>query len=552
MNMFCNQCEQTARGGCTTIGVCGKKHEVAALQDLLTYAVRGLSHVTVSGRSVEINDAEINRFSMKAIFSTLTNVNFDPTRLETLIRETVKKREILKNKISSGGGNILFDDPATTFQPAKDIAGLVKQGEEIGLPIDWDRDLDVKNMQETTLYGIRGAAAYADHAAVLGQEDDEIYASLQEKLSKLTDKSLSLQDWAALALDTGKTNLRAMELLDAGNTDHFGHPEPSLVSRGHKAGKAILVTGHDLKDLEDLLKQTAGKGINIYTHGEMLPCHAYPELKKYSHLAGHFGSAWQNQQKELPGFPGAVLFTTNCIQEPASSYKNSVFTTGLVAWPGITHVENGDFGPVIEKALQMPGYTDDKDIGSVWVGYARNTVLQEHPMGSVIGMLVDYVKSGQIRHFFLVAGCDGAKPGRNYYTDFVEKAPDNTVILTLACGKFRFFDRDLGAIDGVPRLIDVGQCNDAYSAIIVAAALAEGLEVEIKDIPLSIILSWYEQKAVAILLTLFYYGFKDIRLGPTMPPFLTQNVLKVLVDDSTLKSISTPEKDIAACLDSLS
>ena len=552
MNMFCNQCEQTARGGCTTIGVCGKKHEVAALQDLLTYAVRGLSHVTVSGRSVEINDAEINRFSMKAIFSTLTNVNFDPTRLETLIRETVKKREILKNKISSGGGNILFDDPATTFQPAKDIAGLVKQGEEIGLPIDWDRDLDVKNMQETTLYGIRGAAAYADHAAVLGQEDDEIYASLQEKLSKLTDKSLSLQDWAALALDTGKTNLRAMELLDAGNTDHFGHPEPSLVSRGHKAGKAILVTGHDLKDLEDLLKQTAGKGINIYTHGEMLPCHAYPELKKYSHLAGHFGSAWQNQQKELPGFPGAVLFTTNCIQEPASSYKNSVFTTGLVAWPGITHVENGDFGPVIEKALQMPGYTDDKDIGSVWVGYARNTVLQEHPMGSVIGMLVDYVKSGQIRHFFLVAGCDGAKPGRNYYTDFVEKAPDNTVILTLACGKFRFFDRDLGAIDGVPRLIDVGQCNDAYSAIVIASALAEALEVGINDLPLSLILSWYEQKAVAILLTLFYYGFKDIRLGPTMPPFLTQNVLKVLVDDSTLKSISTPEKDIAACLDSLS
>ena len=545
--MFCNQCEQTARGGCTTIGVCGKKNEVAALQDLLTYAVRGLSHLSVSGRSVEINDAEINRFSMKAIFSTLTNVNFDPTRLETLIRETVKKREILKNKISSGGGNILFDDPATTFQPAKDIAGLVKQGEEIGLPIDWDRDLDVKNMQETTLYGIRGAAAYADHAAVLGQEDDEIYASLQEKLSKLTDKSLSLQDWAGLALDTGKTNLRAMELLDAGNTDHFGHPEPSLVSRGHKAGKAILVTGHDLKDLEDLLKQTAGKGINIYTHGEMLPCHAYPELKKYSHLAGHFGSAWQNQQKELPGFPGAVLFTTNCIQEPASSYKNSVFTTGLVAWPGITHVENGDFGPVIEKALQMPGYTDDKDIGSVWVGYARNTVLQEHPMGSVIGMLVDYVKSGQIRHFFLVAGCDGAKPGRNYYTDFVEKAPDNTVILTLACGKFRFFDRDLGAIDGVPRLIDVGQCNDAYSAIVIASALAEALEVGINDLPLSLILSWYEQKAVAILLTLIHWGFKDIRLGPTMPVFLTPNAHKVLFENF-IKPISTPDEDIAACL----
>ena len=550
--MFCNQCEQTAKGGCTTIGVCGKKREVAALQDLLTYAVRGLCHVTVSGRSVELNDAEINRFSMKAIFSTLTNVNFDPTRLETLIRETAEKRENLKDKISSAGGNILFDDPATTFEPAKDIAGLIKQGEEIGLPIDWEREQDVRNMQETTLYGIRGAAAYADHAAVLGQEDDEIYASLQEKLSKLTDKSLSLQDWAALALDTGKTNLRAMELLDAGNTGHFGHPVPSLVSRGQKAGKAILVTGHDLIDLEDLLKQTEGKGINIYTHGEMLPCHAYPELKKYSHLAGHFGTAWQNQQKELPLFPGAILFTTNCIQEPVSSYKNNVFTTGLVAWPGTTHVKNGAFGPVIEKALQMPGYTDDKDIGSVWVGYARNTVLQEHPMGSVIGMLVDYIKSGQIRHFFLVAGCDGAKPGRNYYTDFVENAPEDTVILTLACGKFRFFDRDLGAIDGVPRLIDVGQCNDAYSAIVVATALAEKLGVGINDLPLSLILSWYEQKAVAILLTLFYYGFKDIRLGPTMPPFLTQDVLNVLVGDSTLLPVSTPENDIAACLDSLS
>jgi hydroxylamine reductase len=552
LTLFCNQCEQTAKAGCTTIGVCGKKHEVAALQDLLTFAVRGLCHLTVSGRSVEINDAEINRFSMKAIFSTLTNVNFDPIPLETLIRETVEKREILKNKISSGGGNILFDDPATTFQPAKDIAGLVKQGEDVGLPIDRDRDQDVKNMQETTLYGIRGAAAYADHAAVLGQEDDAIYASLQEKLSLLTDKSLSLQDWAGLALDTGKTNLRAMEILDAGNTTHFGHPQPSLVSLGHKAGNAILVTGHDLKDLEDMLKQTEGKGINIYTHGEMLPCHAYPELKKYSHLVGHFGTAWQNQQKELPDFPGAVLFTTNCIQEPASSYKNNVFTTGLVAWPGTTHVNNGDFGPVIEKALQMPGYTDDKDIGSVWVGYARNTVLQNHPMGRVIDTLVDYVKSGQIRHFFLVGGCDGAKPGRNYYTNFVEKAPGDTVILTLACGKFRFFDRDLGAIDGVPRLIDVGQCNDAYSAIVVAEALAEGLEVEIKDIPLSIILSWYEQKAVAILLTLFHVGFKDIRLGPTMPSFLTPDVLNVLVDDSTLLPISTPENDIATCLDSLS
>lgn len=546
--MFCNQCEQTIESGCIKVGVCGKKSDVAALQDLLTYAVRGLSHFTVSGRLVEVNDTDINRFSMKAIFSTLTNVNFDPARLETLIREAVEKREMLKGRILSAGGNILFDDPATTFEPVNDIAGLVKQGEDVRLPIDWDRDEDVRSLQETTLYGIRGAAAYADHAAILGQEDEEVYASLQEKLSQLTDKTLGLQDWVGLALDTGKTNLRAMELLDAGNTGRFGHQEPTQVALGHKAGKAILVTGHDLKDLEDLLKQTEGKGINIYTHGEMLPCHAYPKLKKYTHLVGHFGTAWQNQQKELPDFPGPVLFTTNCIQKPAASYHDHVFTTGLVAWPGITHVENGDFGLVIEKALQMPGYSDDEEKGSVWVGYARNTVLQEHPMGRVIDTLVDYVKAKKIRHFFLVGGCDGAKPGRNYYTEFVEKTPDDTAVLTLACGKFRFFDMDLGAIDGVPRLLDVGQCNDAYSAIVVAAALAEAFGVGLNDLPLSLILSWYEQKAVAILLTLFHLGLKNIRLGPTMPAFLTPNVQKVLVDNFNIQPITTPEADIAACL----
>jgi len=546
--MFCNQCEQTAKGGCTKIGVCGKKPEVAALQDLLTYAVRGLSHLTIAGRAVGINDAEINRFSSKALFSTLTNVNFDPTSLEALIREAVEKRELLQDKIKSAGGNTTFTDPATTLQPAKDMSGLVKQGEDIGLPVDRDRDQDIVSLQETTLYGIRGVAAYADHAAILGQEDDQIYVSLQEKLSKFTDKSLSLQDWVGLALDTGKTNLRAMELLDAGNTGHFGHPTPTQVNLGHKSGKAILVTGHDLKDLKDLLDQTEGKGINIYTHGEMLPCHAYPELHKYAHLAGHFGTAWQNQKKELPDFPGAILFTTNCIQEPAPSYKNNVFTTGLVAWPGTTHVKNGDFSQIIEKALELPGFSDDKVQGSVWVGYARNTVLQEHPMGSVIDTLLDYIKTKKIRHFFLVAGCDGAKPGRNYYTDFVEKAPSDTAILTLGCGKFRFFDLDLGAIDGVPRLLDVGQCNDAYSAIVVATALAEALDIEINDLPLSMILSWYEQKAVAILLTLFHLGVKNIRLGPSMPAFLTPNVQKVLVDNFNIQPITTPENDIADCL----
>lgn len=549
--MFCNQCEQTIPdNGCTQKGVCGKNHETASLQDLLTFAIRGLCQVAVAGRQAGVNNAAINRFTLKAIFSTLTNVNFDPKRLQDLIKEAVEKREELRNAIAEAKADCRSDDPAVSFKPASDIAALVTQGEKVRLPIDWERDPDIRSLQETTLYAIRGAAAYADHAAILGQEDDEIYACVQETLVKILDKTLGLQDWVALALEIGRINLQAMKLLDAGNTGNFGHPEPTQVSLGHKAGKAILVTGHDLKDLEALLKQTEGKGINIYTHGEMLPCHAYPELKKYPHLAGHFGTAWQNQKKELPGFPGPVLFTTNCIQEPAESYWDNVFTTGLVAWPGIPHVKNDDFSPVVDRAMKMPGFTDDETPGAVWVGYARNTVLQDHPMGSVIGTLVDYVKAGKIKHFFLVGGCDGAKPGRNYYTDFVDKAPKDTVILTLACGKFRFFDRDLGAIDGVPRLVDVGQCNDAYSAVVVAQALSDALGKAVSDLPLSLIISWYEQKAVAILLTLFHLGFKGIRLGPSMPAFLTPNVVNVLVDNFNIQPISTPEEDIAACLGS--
>jgi len=547
--MFCNQCEQTIQGdGCTKVGVCGKNQETAALQDLLTFAVRGLCSVAVAGRRFGVNDPEVNRFTLKAIFSTLTNVNFDPHRLQDLIKETVAKREELRCTIVGAGSNDQYDDPAAGLRPAADLAGLVRQGEEIRLPVDWERNAEVRSLQELTLYGIRGAAAYADHAAILGQEDDDVFASLQEKLSKITDKNLTAQHWVDLALDTGKTNLRAMELLDAGNTGHFGHPEPSLVNLGHKSGKAILVTGHDLKDLSNLLQQTEGQEVNIYTHGEMLPSHAYPELKKYAHLAGHFGSAWQNQKKELPDFPGPVLFTTNCIQEPAASYQDNVFTTGLVAWPGTKHLQNDDFGPLIEHARQMPGFTKDEDPGGVWVGYGRHTVLRDHPMGRVIDTLVDYVRAGTINHFFLVGGCDGAKPSRNYYNDFVDHAPPDTVILTLACGKFRFFDRDLGAINGVPRLIDVGQCNDAYSAIVVADALSEALGKGINEIPLSLIVSWYEQKAVAILLTLLHKGFKGIRLGPSMPGFLTADGPKVLVDKFNVQPISTPEKDIAACL----
>lgn len=547
--MFCNQCEQTVQGkGCTHVGVCGKDGETAALQDLLTYTIRGFSQVAVTGRQRGISDPDADRLLLKALFATLTNVNFNPDRLKLMIEKTVEKRERLKSRITSETGPEKFDDTATHFIPSNDMKGLIRQGEDVGLPVDRDRDEDIVSLQETVLYGIRGAAAYADHAAVLGCEDDLVYASIQEKMAAITDKNLGLEDWVGLALDTGKINLRAMELLDKGNTGHFGHPEPTLVNIGARPGKAILVSGHDLKDLETLLQQTENSDINVYTHGEMLPAHAYPGLKKYSHLAGHFGTAWQNQAKELPQFPGPVLFTTNCLQKPQESYRANVFTTGVVGWPGVMHVDNSDFAPVIDQALNTKGFDTEQNLGSTWVGYGRNTILQDHPMGSVIDTLVDYANKGIIRHFFLVGGCDGAKPGRNYYSEFVEQVPEDCVILTLACGKFRFFNRDLGAIEGVPRLVDVGQCNDAYSAVIIAQALSEALGEEISDLPLSLILSWYEQKAVSILLTLFSLGIKGIRLGPSMPSFLTPNVVKLLSETFDIRPVSTPEKDIAACL----
>ncbi len=541
--MFCNQCEQTAKGGaCTKFGVCGKTPEVAALQDLLTYALRGLAQVAHEGRRVGVTDRDADRFTAKALFSTLTNVNFDPEPFERWIRQAVERREALKQDVAAAGGRTAFDDPAASFQPASDRAGLVRQGEEVRLPIDWERDEDVRSLQEITLYGLRGVAAYTDHAAILGQEDDAVYAFLHEALSKITDKGLGLQDWVALALRTGEVNIRAMELLDAAHTGRFGHPVPTEVPLGHRKGKAILVSGHDLKDLEDLLRQTEGKGIHVYTHGEMLPAHGYPELKKYEHFYGHYGTAWQNQKKEFAAFPGAILMTTNCLQEPQEGYRGNIFTTGVVGWPGVTHVKNGDFGPVIEKALELPGFGDDEDRGTVTVGFARNAVL------GVADKVIEAVKAGAIRHFFLVGGCDGARPGRNYYTEFVEKAPRDTVILTLACGKFRFFDKKLGDIGGIPRLLDVGQCNDAYSAVQIALALAKAFNCGVNDLPLSLILSWYEQKAVAILLSLFHLGIKGIRLGPSLPAFVSPNVLKVLVENFEIQPIGTVEGDLKAIL----
>lgn len=541
--MFCYQCEQTAMGsGCTKVGVCGKSPEVAALQDILTYALKGLALVAAEARKMGINGHSVNVFSVGALFSTLTNVDFDPERFPPLINRCVELRDELKKKIQAAGGKADFSEAPATFQPAPTMDGLLNQAKGIGFQADLGINPDIRSLQHTLIFGLRGVAAYADHAQILGQEDDKVYAFIHESLAATLNPNLSLDDWVKLVLECGATNLRAMELLDTANTGTYGHPVPTQVPLGPKQGKAILISGHDLKDLEELLRQTQGKGINIYTHGEMLPTHAYPELKKYTHFYGHYGTAWQNQRKEFADFPGAILMTTNCIQRPKESYLDNIFTTGLVGWPGATHISNKNFSPVIDKALSMQGFPEDVVGKSVTCGFGRNTVM------SVASKVIDAVKSGDIKHFFLVAGCDGAKPGRNYYTEFVEKVPKDCVVLTLACGKFRFFDKDLGDIGGIPRLLDVGQCNDAYSAIQIAVALSKAFGVSVNELPLSLVLSWYEQKAVAILLTLLHLGIKGIRLGPSLPAFITPNVLDVLVKNFDIKPISTPDEDLKAIL----
>ncbi|MFZ5570471.1 MAG: hydroxylamine reductase [Thermodesulfobacteriota bacterium] len=541
--MFCYQCEQTAKGeGCTKIGVCGKQPEVAALQDALLYVVKGLSVVALEGRRVGVVDEAVDRLACEAIFSTLTNVDFDPDRFVSLIRKSVDARKALTDKVGKAGGNTRFTEAAVAFQPETTTAGLVAQGEKVGVMADPTLNADIRALRELLVYGIKGVAAYADHAAILGKSDPAVFAFIYEGLAATLNNSLGVNDLVGLALKCGATNLRAMELLDAANTGAYGHPVPTAVPLGAKKGKAILVSGHDLKDLELILKQSAGKGITVYTHGEMLPCHGYPELKKYPHFHGHYGTAWQNQAKEFEAFPGAILMTTNCIQKPKDSYQDHIFTTGLVGWPGVAHIANKDFTPVIDKALSMPGFPADEAGKSVMVGFARNAVL------GVAGQVIDAVKSKAIRHFFLVAGCDGAKPGRNYYTELVEKIPRDCVVLTLACGKFRFFDQELGDIGGIPRLLDIGQCNDAYSAVQIAVALANAFNCGVNDLPLSMVLSWYEQKACAILLSLLHLGIKNIRLGPSLPAFITPNVLDVLVKNFNIMPIKTPDEDLKAIL----
>uniref|UniRef100_A0A7C4AGJ8 Hydroxylamine reductase n=1 Tax=Fundidesulfovibrio putealis TaxID=270496 RepID=A0A7C4AGJ8_9BACT len=543
--MFCYQCEQTLQGkGCEKIGVCSKDDTTSNLQDLLVHALRGLSLVAEAGRKVNVVDVETDRFVPAMLFSTLTNVNFNPERFQAWIKQAVTLREALKARVKAAGGSVP-SHASVDFAPAADLAGLIAQASKGlgGMKDNPDTDADIVSLQHMVLFGLKGLAAYADHARILGVENKEIYDFIHEAMAAATKPGLGMDWWFNACVRAGQVNLLAMEALDKANTEAYGHPKPTAVPLGHVKGKAILITGHDLKDLEELLKQTAGKGINVYTHGEMLPAHGYPKLKEtYPHLYGHYGTAWQNQQKEFAQFPGAILFTTNCLMKPSESYKDNVFTHGLVGFPGVKHVDGYDFSQVIAKAQSLPGFAEDAPGKQVLTGFARNAVL------GVADKVIDAVKSGAIRRFFLVAGCDGAKPGRNYYTEFVEKLPKDTVVLTLACGKFRFFDKDLGDIGGIPRLLDMGQCNDAYSAIQVAVALANAFNCGVNDLPLSMVLSWYEQKAVAILLTLVALGIKDIRLGPSLPAFVTPNVLKVLVDKLNIMPITTPDQDIKAIL----
>jgi hydroxylamine reductase len=547
MDMFCYQCEQAARGkGCDYLGICGKEPEVAALQDLIVHQAKGIGYLAHQARRMGQVDAEVNRYTLEALFTTITNVNFDPERLVEWVRKGSEMRNRLLTicRDAAGRAAVPFEEDllpeSARFRPAASRDELLLQATAVGLRTDKAEE-DIRSLKQLLIYGLKGLAAYAEHAYLLGKQDETIFAFIHEALAALNDPAISLDQLLALSLRCGQVNLRCMEILDEGHTARFGHPVPTPVSTSLKKGQAIIVTGHDLADLETLLQQTQGKGINVYTPGEMRPAHGYPGLKKYGHLAGHFGTAWQNQQSEFSNLPAAILFTTNCIQQPQDSYRDRTFTTGLVAWPGVAHVSNRDFTSVIEKALSLPGFQPTEDL-TLLTGCGHNAVL------GLADQVVAAVKSGAVRHFFLVGGCDGARPGRNYYTELARQIPKDCVILTLACGKFRFNHLDFGTIGGIPRLLDIGQCNDAHSAIVIAKALAGAFDCSVNDLPLSLILSWYEQKAVVILLSLLSLGIKGMRLGPTLPAFLTPNVVKVLVDTFDLKPITTPSQDLAAIL----
>ncbi|WP_223924067.1 hydroxylamine reductase [Geobacter sp. AOG2] len=533
--MFCNQCEQAANGtGCNISGVCGKKPEVATLQDHLLYGLKSLAlYADKLGRN-----PEIDRFTIEGLFTTVTNVDFEASRIGGIIKHCYELKEKARTALAAKGTTL--SGPVAEWKPAESLDGMIAQGEAYGINTQHVNE-DIRSVIEILIYGLKGMAAYMDHAMILGRSDDEVLAFVQKALAATTDPNLGLMDFVGLAMECGKQNLTVMGLLNAAHTDTYGHPVPTPVQLGTKAGKAILVSGHDLKMLEELLKQTEDTGINIYTHGEMLPAHGYPGLKKYSHLVGNFGGAWQDQAKEFVNFPGSIIFNTNCIQRPSDTYKDRLFTWGLVAWPDVKHVSGWDFSEVIAKAQELPGFPDNPG-QEILTGFGHNAVL------GVADKVVAAVKSGAIKHFFLIGGCDGAKSGRNYYTEFAEKLPQDTVILTLACGKFRFNKLEFGDIGGIPRLLDVGQCNDAYSAIQIAVALAGAFECGVNDLPLSMILSWYEQKAVVILLTLLHLGIKNIKIGPSLPAFISPNVLNFLVENFNIGPITTVEADMKAIL----
>lgn len=547
--MFCEQCEQTASGqGCHQWGACGKSPNVNSVQDLLVYCLRSLSPVALKAKELEIDTFEIDIFTCESLFATMTNVNFDKKIFVDYIKRAITLRETLKQKILDIGKEKITWSNICNYTPDFNES-LVEQGQNASLQLisQAGGNVDIFSLKLMVLYGVKGSASYDYLAYELGQYDSENYKFYHEALASIDRQDLNLDDWVNLALKVGKINYKAMELLDKGHTSTYGHPVPTSVPLNPTQGKAILVSGHDIKLLAQLLEQTLDKGINVYTHGELLPAHGYPLLKsKYPHFYGHYGTAWQNQTKDFHKFPGAIVITTNCLMPPHEEYEAKLFTVSAVGYPNLNHIplvnNVPDFEPVIDKALAMAGFTAESEPRQVMVGFAHNTVL------GVADKVIDGVKQGKIRHFFLIGGCDGAKPGRSYYTELVEKVPEDCIVLTLACGKFRFFDKQLGLIEGLPRLMDVGQCNDAYSAIQIALGLAEAFDVGVNELPLSMILSWYEQKAIAVLLTLLYLGIQNIRLGPTLPAFLTPNVINLLSQKYNLKQITTPDQDLATCL----
>lgn len=543
--MFCYQCEQTAGGkGCTKMGVCGKTPEIAALQDLLIYQIKGIScyakEIVEKGENV---DKSIVTFIENSLFTTLTNVNFDADFHVEMLKESQR----IKEKVRKQVGKIKNDTDHATYNLSETKSEMLEDAKKAGIMYDQKLDPDIRSLRQTIIYGLKGISAYGHQARELGYYDDQVDNFYIRALEATTDDTLSVEELIRWTMRTGDISVAVMKKLDEANTTVYDNPSPHKVNVHIKKGPFIIVSGHDLKDLEMLLEQTEGKGINIYTHGEMIPSHGYPGLKKYPHLVGNFGSAWQNQQKEFDNIPGCILMTTNCLMRPRETYKDRIFTTSVVGWDGVKHIPKGkdgkkDFTEIINKALELGGYEEDQEPHEILVGFGHNATL------SNAETIVNAVKDGRIRHFFLIGGCDGARPGRSYYTEFAKMVPDDCIILTLACGKYRFNKLEFGEVAGLPRLLDVGQCNDAYSAVRIATALADAFGTDVNGLPLSLIISWYEQKAVADLLALLSLGIKGIFLGPTLPAFLSPNVLQYLVDTFNLRLISTPEDDLKTCL----